>query len=73
MSPRRSSEKTGSAPSPEAAGDSRAGDVLLLPVALAAFWTIAYQLVLVARWPAQSIVWCFLVISLTGLLLLLRL
>ena len=71
--PRRSSETTGSAPSPEAAGDSRAGDVLLLPVALVAFWTIAYQLVLVARWPAQSIVWCFLVISLTGLLLLLRL
>jgi hypothetical protein len=53
--------------------ESRAGDVLLLPVALAAFWTLSYQLVLLARWPAQTTVWCFLVIALVGLFFLARL
>lgn len=56
----------------EAPVESRAGDVLLLPVALAAFWTLAYQLVLVARWPAQTIVWCFFAIALAGLFSLAR-
>jgi Family of unknown function (DUF6077) len=53
--------------------ESRAGDVLLLPVAFAAFWTLAYQLVLVARWPAYLIIWCFFAIALVGLFLLSRL
>ena len=44
----------------EEAVETRAGDLLLLPVALAAFWTLAYQLVLVARWPAWTIIWLFL-------------
>src|SRR5437762_6446199 len=34
--------------------DSRAGDVLLLPIAGLAFWTLAYRLVLVLRWPAKN-------------------
>jgi hypothetical protein len=46
---------------------------VLLPVALAAFWTIAYQLVLLARWPARSTPWCFLAICVAGFLLLRRL
>jgi hypothetical protein len=54
-------------------GESRAGDVLLLPIALATFWTLAYQLVLVARWPAHTIVWCFFAIALAGLFSLVRL
>jgi hypothetical protein len=57
----------------ETPGESRAGDVLLLPLALAAFWTLAYQLVLVARWPAQTTVWCFFATALGGLFLLARL
>jgi hypothetical protein len=51
---------------PESA--THAGDILLLPVALAAFWTVAYQLVLIARWPARSIIWLFFVITVLGLL-----
>jgi hypothetical protein len=47
----------------ERPAESRVGDVLLLPMAGVAFWTLAYQLVLVARWPAQTIPWCFLAIS----------
>src|SRR5206468_637967 len=39
---------------------THAGDVLLLPIAIIAFWTLAYDLVLVARWPAYTITWCFL-------------
>ena len=31
---------------------SHADDVLLLPIAVIAFWTLAYDLVLVTRWPA---------------------
>jgi hypothetical protein len=50
--------------------ESRAGDILLLPIALSAFWTLAYQLVLVARWPAHWSVWCFLVIAVVGFVLL---
>ena len=53
--------------------ESRAGDILLLPIALAAVWTLAYQLVLIARWPAQTIPWCFLAIALAGSFLLARL
>src|SRR6266446_5033252 len=53
--------------------ESRAGDVLLLPVAAAPFWTIACKLVLVMRWPAKPILWCFLAIAITGFLLLGRL
>jgi len=52
---------------------SRAGDVLLLPVAAIAFWTLAYDLVLLARWPAKTITWCALVIAVLGLLFLWRL
>jgi hypothetical protein len=53
--------------------ESRAGDVLLVPMALAAFWTLSYQLVLVARWPAETMVWCFFAIAFSGLFLLARL
>ena len=45
---------------------SHAGDILLLPIAIIAFWTLAYDLVLVARWPAQTITWCFLAFALAG-------
>ena len=53
--------------------DSHAGDVLLLPIAGLAFWTLAYQLVLIVRWPANTITWCFLAIAIAGYFLLLRL
>ena len=53
--------------------ESRAGDVLLLPIAGLAFWTLAYQLVLVLRWPAKTITWCFLAIAIAGFFLLGRL
>jgi hypothetical protein len=55
------------------ASESRAGDVLLLPVAAGAFWTLAYQFVLILRWPANTITWCFLAIAVPGLFLLKRL
>jgi hypothetical protein len=57
----------------ERAAESRASDVLLLPIAAVAFWTLAYQLVLVLRWPAKTITWCFLVIAIAGFLALRRL
>ena len=60
-------------PTPGATNDPRTGDVLLLPAALGAFWTLAYQLVLVARWPANTIVWCFVAMSIAGFFLLVRL
>ena len=50
----------------ERPANSRAGDVLLLPIAAAAFWTLAYQLVLVLRWPAKIITWCFLAMAVAG-------
>ena len=53
--------------------ESRAGDVLLLPIAGFAFWTLAYQLVLLLRWPAKTITWCFLAIAVAGFLALRRL
>jgi hypothetical protein len=56
-----------------AAAESRAGDILLIPVALSAFWTLSYQLVLVVRWPAVTMVWCFFVIAFVGSFLLSRL
>src|SRR5258708_4536676 len=57
----------------ERSAESRAGDVLLVPIAAVAFWTLAYQLVLILRWPAKTITWCFLVISVAGFLALGRL
>src|SRR5437867_1075753 len=45
---------------------SHAGDILLLPIAIIAFWTLAYDLVLVARWPAHTITWCFLAFAIVG-------
>ncbi len=57
----------------ERSADSHAGDVLLLPIAGLAFWTVAYQLVLIVRWPANTITWCFLAIAIAGFFLLLRL
>src|SRR5437868_6259477 len=57
----------------ERSAESRAGDVLLVSIAAVAFWTLAYQLVLILRWPAKTITWCFLVISVAGFLALGRL
>jgi hypothetical protein len=57
----------------DTAVESRAGDILLTPIALAAFWTLSYQLVLVTRWPAETVVWCFFAIALAGLFSLTRL
>src|ERR1700747_2572419 len=57
----------------ETPSESRSGDVLLLPIAALAFWTIAYQLVLVLRWPAKSITWCFFAIAVAGFFFLSRL
>ena len=57
----------------ERPAESRAGDVLLLPIAGLAFWTLAYQLVLLLRWPATTITWCFLAIAIAGFLLFGRL
>jgi hypothetical protein len=57
----------------ERATESRAGDVLLLPIAAVAFWTLAYQLVLVLRWPAKTITWCFVAIAIAGFFLFGRL
>src|SRR5947207_12707301 len=51
----------------ERPAESHAGDVLLLPVAGVAFWTLAYQLVLIARWPARTITWCALAIAILGI------
>ena len=45
----------------------------MLPIAVIAFWTLAYDLVLIARWPAQTITWCFLVIAIAGFAVLTRL
>lgn len=53
--------------------ESHAGDILLLPIAILAFWTLAYQLVLIVRWPAKTIIWCFLTIAIAGFFLLGRL
>jgi len=60
-------------PISERPAESRAGDILLLPIAIFAFWTIAYQLVLIARWPAKTIIWCFLGITTVAFFLLARL
>ncbi len=53
--------------------ETRAGDLLLLPVALAAFWTLAYQFVLVVRWPAWTIICLFFAIATLGFFFLSRL
>src|SRR5215831_3902576 len=52
--------------SSERPAESRAGHILLLPIAIIAFWTLAYQLVLIARWPAKTITWCFLAMAIGG-------
>src|SRR5947199_3740404 len=57
----------------EKPAESRAGDVLLVPIAAVAFWTLAYQLVLILRWPAKTITWCFLAIAVAGFYVLGRL
>jgi hypothetical protein len=57
----------------ERSAESRAGDVLLLPITAVAFWTLAYQLVLILRWPAKAITWCFLAMVIAGFLALRRL
>jgi hypothetical protein len=57
----------------ETRGESHAGDILLLPVAILAFWTLAYQLVLIVRWPAKTIIWCFLATAIAGFVCLGRL
>ncbi|MGE5207992.1 MAG: hypothetical protein ACM3KL_01535 [Alphaproteobacteria bacterium] len=62
-----------STPIPEISEQSRAGDVLLLPIGLIAFWTLAYDLVLITRWPAQTLIWCFLAIAVVGFIALRRL
>ena len=59
-----------SMPISETPTDSRAGDVLLLPIAGLAFWTLAYQVVLVLRWPAKTVTLCFLAIAIPSLFLL---
>jgi hypothetical protein len=61
------------APVADTTVESRTGDILLTPIALAAFWTLSYQLVLVTRWPAETVVWCFFAITLAGLFSLTRL
>jgi hypothetical protein len=53
--------------------ESHAGDILLLPIAILAFWTLAYQLVLIVRSPAKTIMWSFLVMAVAGFFLLWRL
>jgi hypothetical protein len=62
-----------SIPIAERPTESRAGDVLLLPITGFGFWTLAYQLVLLLRWPAKTITWCFLAMAVAGFLLLGRL
>jgi hypothetical protein len=62
----RTDFKTKSIVVSEPSEPSHAGDVLLLPIAVIAFWTLAYDLVLIARWPAQTITWCFLAIAIAG-------
>jgi len=62
-----------SIPLSETSGSSYSGDVLLLPIAGVAFWTLAYQLVLILRWPAKTITWCLLAIAIAGFFLLARL
>ena len=57
----------------EKSTESRAGDVLLLPVAGLSFWTVAYQLVLILRWPANTVTWCFFAIAIVGFFFLARL
>src|SRR5947207_2827637 len=60
-------------PISERPAGSRAGDILLLPIAIFAFWTLAYQLVLIVRWPGTTIIWCFLGITTVAFFLLARL
>jgi hypothetical protein len=52
--------------SPNHAINFHAGDIVLLPIAIIAFWTLAYDLVLAARWPAHTITWSFLGFAISG-------
>ncbi len=45
---------------------SRGGDLLLLPIALSAWWTLAYQFVLLTRLPAWSVIPIFVILSVLG-------
>src|SRR6266536_2975079 len=54
----------------ERPAELHAGDILLLPVAILAFWTLAYHFVLIVRWPAKTITLCFLAIAILSLFLL---
>src|SRR5437763_699789 len=62
-----------SEPISETPAESHAGDMLLVPLAAIAFWTLAYHFVLIARWPAKTITWCALVIAVLALPFLWRL
>ncbi len=61
-----SSDVPQKAPMAHGGESSRAGDLIFLPVALTALWTLAYQIVLITRLPAWTIVVLFLGISLAG-------
>src|SRR5689334_1875644 len=52
--------------------ESRAGDILLIALAVVGFWTLAYHLVLVARWPANTLPWCAIMIAGCGFALMWR-
>ncbi|HEU0050092.1 MAG TPA: hypothetical protein VFQ43_21055, partial [Nitrososphaera sp.] len=54
----------------ERPAESHAGDIVLLPVAILAFWTVAYHFVLIVRSPAKTITLCFLAIAIPSLFLL---
>lgn len=56
----------------EESGGGHAGDILLVPLAVMAFWTLAYHLVLIVRWPAKTITWCGVAIAVVGFSLLWR-
>ncbi len=58
---------------PDTPAESRASDILLLPIPILAFWTLAYDFVLVVRWPAKTITGCFLALAIVGFYLLGRL
>jgi hypothetical protein len=46
---------------------------VLFPIAIIAFWTLAYDLVLVTRWPAYTVTWCFAAFAIAGAVALARL
>jgi hypothetical protein len=56
----------------ERPANSRAGDLLLVPILGVALWTLAYQFVLIVGWPAKMITWCFVAIAIASSFLLAR-